>query len=993
MIGQTVSRYKIVEKLGGGGMGVVYKAEDTRLGRFVALKFMPESVAQDRKAVERFMLEARAAAALSHPHICTIHEIDEFEGVPFIAMEYLEGQNLKYAIGGKPMPIELVIEMGIQTAEALAAAHAKGITHRDIKPSNIFITQGGQIKVVDFGLAKLASEPPITGSEDETIVADAPTQTADLTDSGTAMGTVSYMSPEQALGQDVDARTDLFSLGTVIYEMITGRQAFPGATQAAIFDKILNRVPPTPTRLGLEVPYELEQIVDKCLEKNKVLRYQSSLEIHTDLKRVRRTIESGVSSAIPAADESYFDDHQISGTAPVPTPMSGSTAVGVSGSAIGVPPAQVGVGMAQEPSGSAPVPVESPKSRRTLWILSALLLVALAAIAGLMMKDKGPTALGESDVLLLTDVVNSTGDPVFDGTLKQALAVKLEESPYLNVLAERKVQETLGLMGLEANEPITPLIGKDICTRQGIKAMVTGEIASLGNNYVITLGAEDCQTGNSLTRQQIEADSKEGVLAAVGTAAVKLREDLGESLATIERFDAPVEEATTASLEALKNLTTAEEVRDQGREPDSIPLFKRALEIDPDFALAHARLGTVYANIQEWDKAVYHKTRAYELRDRVSEKERLYITGHYFSTVTGELSKEIDAYQVYGQTYPREWIPPNNLSSLFNQIGWYHKAAEEGEKALRLAPDHPLPASNLAEAYLNLGRIEDADRILKDAFAKGLGASYLYLTQFNIAYIKGDQAGMTAAAESIQGDPRQSDLLILEAQAAASRGRLRQALEITNGAIESAKSQGFNERTADYLARLARWEATFGAYDRAAERAAVAMETAGNRDSLPIAAIAFALSGAIEEADLLVYEMMQQFPTDTYIRSVWIPLAEAVIAQQEGNPEQVLDLLSKGAPYEKSNLIMLYVRGRALGQLGRPDEAGVEFQKIVDLVGVDPTDPIHTLARFGLARSYAAAGDTAAAREQYENFFSLMADADDGLPTVETARQEYAALN
>ena len=317
MIGQTVSRYKIVEKLGGGGMGVVYKAEDTKLGRFVALKFMPDSVAQDRKAVERFMLEARAAAALSHPHICTIHEIDEFEGVPFIAMEYLEGQNLKYAIGGKPMPIELVIEMGIQTAEALAAAHAKGITHRDIKPSNIFITQGGQIKVVDFrswpSWRRIRSFP---GSEDETIVADAPTQTADLTDSGTAMGTVSYMSPEQALGQDVDARTDLFSLGTVIYEMITGRMAFPGSTQAAIFDKILNRVPPTPTRLGLEVPYELEQIVAKCLEKNKVLRYQSSLEVHTDLRRVRRTIESGVSSAVQAADESYFDDHQISGTAP-----------------------------------------------------------------------------------------------------------------------------------------------------------------------------------------------------------------------------------------------------------------------------------------------------------------------------------------------------------------------------------------------------------------------------------------------------------------------------------------------------------------------------------------------------------------------------------------------------------------------------------------------------------------------------------------------------
>jgi serine/threonine protein kinase/tetratricopeptide (TPR) repeat protein len=992
MIGQTVSRYKIVEKLGGGGMGVVYKAEDTKLGRFVALKFMPESVAQDRKAVERFMLEARAAAALSHPHICTIHEIDEFDGVPFIAMEYLEGQNLKYAIGGKPMPIELVIEMGIQTAEALAAAHAKGITHRDIKPSNIFITQGGQIKVVDFGLAKLAAEPIVTGSEDETIVADAPTQTADLTDSGTAMGTVSYMSPEQALGQDVDARTDLFSLGTVLYEMITGRQAFPGATQAAIFDKILNRVPPTPTRLGLEVPYELEQIVAKCLEKNKVLRYQSALEVHTDLRRVRRTIESGVSSAMPAADESYFDDHQISGTAPVPTPMSGSTAVGVSGSAIGVPPAQPGAPYAQAPSGSAPVATETGKSRRTLWILSALLLLAVAVIVGLMMRRDGPTALGESEVLLLTDVVNSTGDPVFDGTLKQALAVKLEESPYLNVLSERRVQETLGLMGLEASERITPSVGKEICTRQGIKAMVTGEIASLGNNYVISLAAEECKTGNSLTRHQIEVDSKEGVLSAVGKAAIRLREDLGESLATIEKFDAPVMQATTASLEAFKNLTTAEEVRDQGRETESIPLFQRALEIDPDFALAHARLGTVYSNIQEWDKAVYHKTRAYELRDRVTEKERLYITGHYYSTVTGELSKEIDAYQIYAQTYPRDWIPPNNLSSAFNEIGWYHKAAEEAEKARELAPDHPLPASNLAEAYRHLGRLDEAQTVLEEAFAKGLAAPYLFLNQFNVAYLRNDQAGMDQAAASIAGKPRESDLLILQAQAAASRGRLQEAEQITTRAIESAKSHGFHERTADYLARLARWEATFGSFEKAAERATVAMETATNRDSMPMGAITFALSGETEEAELLIFEMSQQFPSDTYIRSVWIPLAEAMIELQNDNPDVVLELLTKGAPYERSNLIMLYIRGRALGLLDRHEEALTEFNKIVELRGVEPTDPIHTLVHFGLARTSAALGDTTAARRHYENFFSLMADADDGLPTVETARQEYAAL-
>ncbi len=986
MIGKTVSRYKIVEKLGGGGMGVVYKAEDTKLGRFVALKFMPETVAQDRKAVDRFMLEARAAASLSHPHICTIHEIDEFEGVPFIAMEYLEGQNLKYAIGGKPMPIELVIEMGIQIAEALAAAHAKGITHRDIKPSNIFITQGGQIKVVDFGLAKLASVEVLPGSEDETIVADAPTQTADLTDSGTAMGTVSYMSPEQALGQDVDARTDLFSLGAVLYEMITGRQAFPGSTQAAIFDKILNRVPPTPTRLGLEVPFELEQIVAKALEKNKVLRYQSALEIHTDVRRVRRTIESGVSTAVPAADESYFDDHTVTGAAPIPTPMSGSAAYGVPGSSVGIPPAQVH-------SGSMEVPVQSPKSRRTLWILSALLIVAVAAIVGLLIKQSGPTALGESDVLVLTDVVNSTGDPVFDGTLKQALAVKLEESPYLNLLPERQVQETLELMDLEANQKITPEIGQQICERQGIKAMVTGEIAPLGNNYVITLNAIECQSGKALARKQVDAASKEEVLSAVGAAAVSLREDLGESLATIEMFDAPVEEATTSSLEALKSLQLAEEQRNVGREPDSIPHFQRALEIDPDFALAHARLGTVYSNLQEWDKGVYHKSRAYELRERVSERERLYITAHYFSTVTGELGKLVDTYQLFKQTYPRDWTPSNNLASEYNAIGWYHKGLDEAKEAVRVAPDRPLPYGNLARSYLSLGQIEDAKQVLDDALARGVSTSSMYTTRFDIAFLEGDQAKMDEIVETMEGEPRESEVLILQAQAAASHGQLQEAERLTNRAIDAAERSGFKERPADYLARLARWEAAFGDFEAAAERARVAMDTAANRDSMPIAAIAFALSGEVDEAETLIYEMHQQFPANTYIRSVWIPLAEAMLAWHDNDPQAMLDVLEKAAPYERSNLIVQFIRGRALMLLDRPSEAWSEFTKVADLSGVNPTAPIHTLAHLGLARAYAAMGQADSAREQYQTLFTLLANADEDLPTLATARREYADLN
>jgi tetratricopeptide (TPR) repeat protein len=522
--------------------------------------------------------------------------------------------------------------------------------------------------------------------------------------------------------------------------------------------------------------------------------------------------------------------------------------------------------------------------------------------------------------------------------------------------------------------------------------LVTGEIAALGNKYVITLNADECQTGKSLARKQVDADSKEEVLAAVGSAAVSLREDLGESLATIEQFDAPVTLATTSSLEALKNLDLAQEARDAGREPDAIPLFQRALELDPDFALAHARLGTVYSNLQEWDKSVYHKSRAYELRDRVSERERLYITAHYYATVTGELSKRVDTYQLFKQTYPRDWIPPNNLSSDYNEIGWYHKAAEEAARAVELNASHPVPYGNLARANLNLGKVEEAKEVLADATSRGLSTSSLYTTAFDVAYLEGDSAKMEEVLTAMTGDPRESEVLILQAQAAASRGRLEEAERITRSAIEKADTSGFHERTALYMTRLARWEAAFGNFERAAERAATAMETAGNRDSMPIAAMAFALSGEMDEAETLVFEMLQQFPANTYIRSVWIPLAEAALAMHEENGQAMLDSLEKATPYERSNLIVPYLRGAAFLMLDRPAEALGEFNKISELSGVNPTAPIHTLAPLGLARAYAAMGQIDESRQEYENFFALLADADDGLPTLANARKEFAAL-
>jgi serine/threonine protein kinase/tetratricopeptide (TPR) repeat protein len=984
MIGKTVSHYRIVEKLGGGGMGVVYKAEDTKLGRFVALKFLPDSVAEDEQAVERFMLEARAAAALSHPHICTIHEIDEYEGVPFIAMEYLEGQNLKYAIGGRPMSLEIVIELGIQVAEALAAAHAKGITHRDIKPSNIFLSMGGQAKVVDFGLAKMAMQ--ITpASEEETIVADAPTQTADLTGSGKAMGTVAYMSPEQALGKEIDSRSDLFSLGAVLYEMVTGKQAFSGVTQAAVFDKILNRAPAPPSHLGIETPWELQQVLDKALEKNAVLRYQSALELHTDLRRLRRDMESGHSSAVIPAPESAQGTPLSSGSVTAAVPAYSGSQPAISGAhpaVMGSPSA--GVLIAE--------PAQTSTKKRALWILSALLLAAVAIIALLLQKQPGTVALTDSDVLLLTDFTNTTGDPVFDDTLTQALAVKLEESPYLNVLPERQVQEALGFMGRATDDRVTPEIAQEICERQGLKALVRGEIAPLGTNFVVTLTADECLSGKALAREQVQASSKEEVLSAVGTAAVEIRRKLGESLASIEKYDAPLEEATTSSLEALKVFSRGEKKRASGREDEAIPLFKRAVELDPDFAQAYGALGTIYGNLREWEISREYLTRAFELRDQVNEKEELYITAHYHDNVTGDVDKQIEAYKLFKHNYPRDWTPVNNLAVQYNDLGWFERAVDEGQVAVELNPNHAFPYSNLGEALRSLNQLTEAKQIYSEALEKGFTYHQLYIGRYLIAYQEGDQATMQRMADSLSGDSGEAWMLATQANVAASAGRLNEARDLTGQAIKVAREFGFTEQTAYFMAWAADYEAAFDNEERSRELALAALEIARSRDTMPYAAVILARAGAVEQAEALLEELMERFPDDTVINKVQAPIARAAIALQQQDPQRAVKLLETTISYQRGQLWAIYLRGLAYLATSEPTKAMAEFLKLQDLGSVQPDLPVHTLTYLGMARTSSAMGNSKAARESYDAFLERLQDADEGIPLVTEARAELARL-
>jgi tetratricopeptide (TPR) repeat protein/tRNA A-37 threonylcarbamoyl transferase component Bud32 len=936
MIGQTVSHYKIVDKLGGGGMGVVYKAEDTKLGRFVALKFLPQEVADDKQALERFMLEARAAAALSHPHICTIHEINEHEGVPFIAMEYIDGKNLKLTLGGQPMAVDLVVDLGIQIAEALAVAHAKGVIHRDIKPSNIYVTEHGQAKVLDFGLAKLG--PKFQNiSEDETVAADAPTQTHDLTSAGTAVGTVAYMSPEQALGQEVDARSDIFSLGALLYEMITGVQAFAGSTQAAIFDKILNRVPPSPLRMGIEIPFELEQVLNKSLEKDKVLRYQTALELHTDLKRLRRDMSSGRSGVATAA----------SGSVPAAT-------IGSSGSVPAATPA-----MMEEASASEVVLAHAARSRRWMWVFGGLLLAALVVIAMLVWPEtEVATTLEESDVILLTDFVNTTGDPVFDDTLKQALAVKLEESPFLNIFPERQVMQTLEYMGRPIDAQLTTEIAQEICERQGIKALITGEIAPLGNNYVVTLTAQECVTGRALARDQTEAASKE----------------------------------TTSSLEALRAFSLAMETRAQGTDEDSVRLFRRAIEHDLNFAMAWARLGTVYGNLDESNAAADATSEAFDLRDRVSEHERLYIESHYYGGVTGQIEKVIESYELWKQTYPRGWEPYNNLSWLYYRMGQFEKAAEEGLQALNLEPDHPLPYTNIGRAYLNLYRLDDAKTIYDGALAKGFLYYSLLTGRYEVAYLQGDEETMAEMVRTLAGKPGEARIRELQAGVAASQGRLSEARMLFQEGVDIAQRYNFGEQSAFLMARAAAAEAAYGNFDRARNEAIRAIEVARNRDTLSVAAAILARVGATAQAEELVAEMEERFPKDTLIHSVWIPLARAAGEVERGSYKRAIEELEAARPYERRYPWVIFARGQAHLAAGSAAEAAAEFQKLIDLKGVVPTRPVHTVAYLGLARAHALAGDVGASRKAYAVFFALLEDADDGLPLIDQATAELVAL-
>ncbi len=908
LAGQTISHYKILEMLGAGGMGVVYKAFDTKLNRTVALKFLSPHLRHQEELKQRLTEEARSASALDHPNIVVIHEIGESpDGDLFIAMAYQEGATLRERIdAGLELPDALQIAR--QIASGLAKAHEHGIFHRDIKPSNIIVAKDGTARIIDFGLAK---------SIDATVTTD-----------GSTKGTPLYMSPEQASGKGTDFRTDLWSLGVVLYEMLDGTPPFCGDSQLSVMRAIVQDKPAKLRDTHPGLPAEVEAIVSRALEKDPAKRYQSASDMAGDLSAVLTA-----SGPLPSARL---------------TPLNGIT-------------------------------------KKWKVIVPAVAALVASFGAGYVYLHRAPARLTDKDTIVLADFVNNTGDPVFDGTLRQGLAVQMEQSPFLKIMDDQHVQRILRLMSLKPGARITNPIAHEICVRVGATATIDGAITNLGKSYVVTLQAIACQDGATLAREQIQAEDKEHVLNAVGTASTAIRGKLGESLNSIQKLNIPLEQATTSSLEALQSFSAGYLTMLHGDYLAAFQQFERAIAIDPNFAAAYFWLAVGYEQAGDNLRSRKYAEQAFGLVDRVSEWERVKITGYYYLAI-GDLDKAIDAEQLGSRNYPRSGGFHNALGMIYVDMGRYEEGLKEGLEGSRLDPEVEFSYRRQLDAYICLDRLPEARALANKLRVKGLGGARIHLRFLELAYVDGDQAAIDREIQWFAGKPDEYFSFGLQAANLNVHGKLRESHKMYQRAAQTALRRGLPNAAAEFEEADARVDALSGNCQTA------------RRLGRP--ALALALCGDAAKAEKLAAETSKIFPNGTLWNAVQLPEIRAAIALTRDQPAKSVELLASAAPYERAYLDAIYLRGLVYLRLNKGQEAVAEFWKIVDHKGANWASDWHhpyqgqfySLSYLGMARGYVLAGDTANARKAFQDFFELWKDADSDIPILQQAKGEYAKL-
>lgn len=962
LIGKKVSHYRVLGLLGGGGMGLVYKAEDLRLGRTVAIKFLPGERASDAAALDRLQNEARAASSLDHPNICSIYQLDEHQGQPFIVMQLLEGRTLREWIERaadrvNPSCVREAVSLSIQICRGLEAAHEKGIIHRDIKPANIFVTSRGEAKILDFGVAKLL-QPDGAPQGDARHEGDAratglgesgPSSQSDATASRTndSIGTPSYLSPEQIRHDALDARTDLFSFGLVLYEMTTGQRAFSGSTAAAIQEAVLRLDPAPPRQVQPGLPPQLENVINKALEKNRDLRYATAAQLRGDLEKVAATL----------------------GT-PAPAISAATAAV------------------ARE--------VAAPR-RISKKLLAGMVVLILGGIAGASYyRLQLARRLTETDTIVIADFSNSTGDTIFNDALKQGLNVALHQSPFLSIASDDKLTASLKLMTLPPDTPLTGTVAREACERMASKAYIEGAIALLGSEYVLGLKAVNCRTGEVLAREQVTAATKEKVIPALGEAASKLRAELGESLATVQKYDVPLEQATTSSLEALKSFSVARAYAIRGQYVDALPLYKHAIELDPDFAMAHARLGQAYANSGQSELSLESVRRAFQLKERTSELEKLYIVTRYYELVTGEVDKRIETLQLWKDMYPREPGPRNDLSAEYTDMGRYEQALTEAEQTTKLAPSWHTGYELLGQSYLGLNRFAEAKAVRQKEIDLKLDYHWDHIDLYGIAFLENDNAAMQREIQWSKGNKYEYLLLRSIAGRLASLGKLQEARETYLQARQKAEQAGFADSALSLGHELNLVEAMLGV---SRSPSVMTNSKPTNHSTLTTAGRLYAYAGQPRNAEAIAEGMVKDSPNDVYVNRVWVPTIRAEVELSRGDPAKAIELLQAASPYEfgwKAQYWPNYVRGRAYLAEQRGKDAAIEFEKILSHRGVSLAGSLspllYSLSQLDLARARAMAGDRAGARDAYQDFFNLWKDADPDIPVLKQAKLEFANL-